>query len=128
MCNTGIGICTTNLQFKVDWQDGNRRLAWITADDKVEIVPDLTLDEARQAMADMMVTLAKLVHKRNSIIATWSADATPHFDDSGTPGNWGDVNVRPTQKLHVYPYHDCQGTPGYPCEICGKELPKLRVT
>ncbi len=59
MCNTGIG--TTDLQFKVDWKDGNRRLAWITADDKVEIVPDLTLEEARQAMADMMVTLAGLV-------------------------------------------------------------------
>ncbi len=126
MCNTGIGIHTTDLQFKVDWRDGNRRLAWITADNKVEIIPDLTLDEAKRAMADMVVTLAGLVQEHNSITATWNADAGPYFDDSGTPGNL--AGPPPTQKLHVYPYHDCKGTPGYPCEICGKTLPKLEVT
>ncbi len=126
MCNTGIGICTTDPQFKVDWQDGNRRLAWITADDKVEIVPDLTLDEAKRAMADMMATLAGFVRERNAIAFIWDADAKCYWNDSGTPADMG--GPPPTQKLQVYLFHDCKGTPGYPCEICGKVLPKLRVT
>ncbi len=33
----------------------------------------------------------------------------------------------PTSELEIYSYHDCKGTPGYPCEICGKILPKLEV-
>ncbi len=40
-------------------------------------------------------------------------------------------DASPSVNLHVtgtvYPYHDCRGTPGYPCEICGKTLPKLEV-
>ena len=116
MCNTGIGC--TDPKFKVDWRGGNRRLAWITADDKVEIVPDLTLEEARKAMADMMVTLANLVRSQDAIAATWNTNIGPYFEDSGSRDNV--VVPTPTQKLPAYPYHDCKGTPGYPCEICGK--------
>ncbi len=37
------------------------------------------------------------------------------------------IAMSPVANLLAYPYHDCKGTPGYPCEVCGKELPKLRV-
>ena len=47
------------------------------------------------------------------------------FEDSGNTRYPG--SVCPSVNLDVvYPYHDCKGMPGDPCEVCGKELPKLR--
>ncbi len=123
MCNTGIGLHTTDPQFKVDWRSNNRRIAWMNPDGTVEVTQDLTLEEAKQAIGDMVFDIALGV-------LSWQATLTPsgpriYFDDSGTPTDMG--GPPPTHKLQIYPFHDCKGMPGYPCEICGKILPKLEV-
>ncbi len=85
MCNTGIGICTTDPQFKVDWQSDNRRIAWMNPDGTVDVAQDLTLDEAKKAIRDMVfdIALEKLL---------WQATLTSFgshicFDESGTPSD-----------------------------------------
>ena len=52
--NAFIGICTTTPQYRVDVSNGIRRVAWKVLGGEVEFAEDLTLDEAKKAIVNLI--------------------------------------------------------------------------